>query len=100
MRCHFKKVIAVSILSVSLISLNADSETEREALTRLVQELQLLIPIVDRAERHANSQRRVRFRYDWLRKDLERMSTGIRDHLEDSRLEPRVVEPLRGEYQR
>ena len=100
MRCHFKKVIAVSILSVSLISLNADSETEREALTRLVQELQLLIPIVDRAERHAGPQRRVQFRYDWLRKDLERVSTGIRDYLEDSRLEPRVVEPLRGEYQR
>ena len=41
---------------------------------------------------------RVRFRYDWLRQDPERIRTGIRDHIEASRNAPRNVAPLRGDY--
>lgn len=52
------------------------------------------------AERHADPDARIRFRYDWLQQDLERVSQGIREHLQAPRAEPRRVEPLRGDYRR
>lgn len=77
---------------------NADSDGERAALERLVKEIQLLEPLVQEAERQADPADRSRFAYDWLREDLERMKTGIRQHLERPRTEPATVRPLTGRY--
>lgn len=78
----------------------ADADGEREALARLAHEIEALAPLVTKAETQADPDARIRFRYEWLRQDLERMRTGIQAHIDAPRAEPRKVEPLRGDYRR
>lgn len=79
---------------------HADAEGEREALARVIHELQALDPLVRSAESQANRDARVRFRYDWLRQDLERVRLGIQEHINAPRAQPRSFPPLRGDYRR
>lgn len=76
----------------------ADADTEREILTQLIHELGLLETLINRAEPASEPDARIRFRYDWLREDLERVRSGIEEHLAAPRIEPRTVLPLRGDY--
>lgn len=78
----------------------ADADGEREALARLTHEIDALAPLVAKAEAQAKPDARIRFRYEWLRQDLERVRTGIQAHIDAPRAEPRKVEPLRGDYRR
>ena len=78
----------------------ADIEAEREALSLLVFELTELQVLIDRAEREADLTQRIRFRYDWLRRDLELVRRGIQDHLDAPSTEPRTFPPLQGDYRR
>jgi RAQPRD family integrative conjugative element protein len=77
---------------------NADADPEREILVQLVHELEVFAMLVDRAERRADPDARIRFRYDWLRQDLERVRRGIKEHIDAPQSEPRQVPPLRGDY--
>lgn len=78
----------------------ADADAEREALARLLHEIEALDPLIERAAAQADPDARIRFRYDWLGQDLERVRSGIRDHLQAPRAEPRAFPPLRGDYRR
>jgi RAQPRD family integrative conjugative element protein len=78
----------------------ADRASERAYHARVAHELEAIMPLLETAERHADPDARIRFRYDWLRQDLERVGQGIREHLQAPRAEPRRVEPLRGDYRR
>ncbi len=78
----------------------ADAEGERESLARVIHELQAVEPLLRAAEAQANPDARVRFRYDWLRQDMQRMRLGIQEHINAPRAEPRSFPPLRGEYRR
>jgi RAQPRD family integrative conjugative element protein len=93
---------AAAIIAASLM-LNpafADADAEREALARVVHELETLEPLIRTAESQANPDARVRFRYDWLRQDLARVRLGVREHIDAPRAEPRTFPPLRGDYRR
>ena len=79
---------------------HADSDGEHEILTRLLHELELLQPLIDQAEAQASPGTALRFRYDWLRQDLARVSLGINQHLLGGQDAPRDIAPLRGEYER
>jgi len=96
-----RQVIAI-LLGLALTTANviADADGEREALARLAHELNALVPLVAQAESQAEPDARIRFRYDWLRQDLERVRSGIEAHINAPRAEPRKVEPLRGDYRR
>ena len=41
---------------------------------------------------------RIRLNYTWLRRDLERVKSGIQDYIETPSTEPRTFEPLQGDY--
>ena len=77
---------------------HADPDAEHKALARLIHELQALEPLIVTAQSQALLDARIRFRYDWLRQDLERIRSGIQDHIDAPRNEPRTFPPLRGEY--
>ena len=96
------QVPAAAIIAAAL-TLNpafADADAEREALARVVHELEALEPLIRTAQSQANPDARIRFRYDWLRQDLARVQLGVQEHIDAPRAEPRSFAPLRGDYRR
>lgn len=74
-----------------------DDELEREKLARIAHELDSVKALVSDAERTAPTGQRVKFRYDWLLRDLELLRQGVSSHADAPR-QPRPVVPLRGDY--
>lgn len=97
-----KSLFLAALLGIAATSnqVVADADGEREALARLAHEIEALAPLVAKAEAQAEPDARIRFRYEWLRQDLERVRAGIQAHIDAPRAEPRKVEPLRGDYRR
>ena len=91
-------VAVLAVLATSGPTTAADAE--REALARLAHELEALAPLVDAAEAGAEPAERVRFRYDWLRRDIRRVREGVLEHAAADQAEPRRYDPLRGDYRR
>ena len=90
--------IALLVFLVPLVAVLADANAERDALARLIHEIEALTPLIATAESQANPVARIRFRYDWLRQDLARIRAGIQQHIDAPRVEPRTFPPLRGDY--
>ncbi|NKB61244.1 MAG: conjugal transfer protein [Gammaproteobacteria bacterium] len=78
----------------------ADADAEREALVKIIHELNTLEPLIKHAEANAEQDSRIRFRYDWLRQDLKQIKDGIQSHIDSPRAQPRSFPPLRGDYRR
>mgnify|MGYP001545345634 CR=1 FL=1 len=78
----------------------ADADGERAALARVIHELQAIQPLITEASSQANPDARVRFQYEWLRQDLDRIRLGVQEHIDAPRAEPRTFPPLRGDYRR
>lgn len=78
----------------------ADAEAEREALVKIIHELNILELLIKHAEANAEEDSRIRFRYDWLRQDLKQIRDGIQSHIDSPRAQPRSFPPLRGDYRR
>lgn len=76
----------------------ATTEAEQEALEKIVEELDQLNKLIDKAERESDPTERIRFRYDWLRRDLKLVKNGIQDHLDAPSTEPKTFDPLEGDY--
>ena len=78
----------------------ADADGEQATLARIHHELQAIEPLITEAAAQANPDARIRFQYDWLRQDLDRIRLGIQSHIDTPRSEPRSFPPLRGDYRR
>ena len=95
-----QRTLCASLLMLLVAaSARADADSEQESLARIAQELRRLQTQVADASRHADTSARVKFRYDWLEKDLELVLRGVTDHLDAPR-QPRPVPPLTGDYRR
>ena len=90
-------VLAV-ILAVGAMTLHAERDAERDALIRVVTAIERLEPLIARAESESELHDRVRFRYDWLRRDLNEVKEGIDAFLSDTEYKPRKFEPLQADY--
>lgn len=99
---NIKHLITAMTAGTILLSItaHADSDGERAALTRLVHELAVLEPLIREAQAQADRDARIQFQYDWLQADLARVHSGIQEHINNPRAEPRQVTPLRGDYRR
>ena len=93
-------LLQVFVLGLASALVHADADAERETMARIIHELEVLQPLLAEAKAAADPDARVRFRYDWLNKDLERIRQGIQEHIDAPRAEPRAVAPLRGDYRR
>lgn len=78
----------------------ADADAEREALAKILHELNTLEPLIQRAEANAEQDSRIRFRYNWLRQDLKHIKDGVQSHIDSPRAQTRSFPPLRGDYRR
>ena len=96
------QVLAAGVIAAAFAAAPAlaDADAERETLARIAYELEALAPLIRAGESQANTDTRVRFRYDWLRQDLARVRLGIQEHIDAPRAEPRTFPPLRGDYRR
>jgi len=63
-------------------------------------EIEALEPLIREAELHADMGARIRFQYDWVRRDLKQIRFAIEEHIEAPQSEPRKVPPLLGDYRR
>ena len=99
--CRVPRLIAPMAASLLLMAnalpAQADPSLERENLARIQHELRLLRAQVASAGEVADGAARVRFRYDWLARDLDLIAASIDEHLDAPR-QPRAVPPLRGDY--
>ncbi len=100
MRTPWLPGLTVLAFLLSSSALWADADAERETLARLIHEIEALAPLIETAESQASPDARIRFRYDWLRRDLELVRSGIEEHIDAPRTEPRTFPPLRGDYRR
>ncbi|PUB78716.1 MAG: conjugal transfer protein [gamma proteobacterium symbiont of Ctena orbiculata] len=100
MRIAHLLVLGLLTTVLSTQSAIADADGERAALARIIHELQAIDPLITEAASQANPDARVRFQYEWLRQDLERIRLGIQEHIDAPRSEPRTFPPLRGDYRR
>ncbi len=97
---HYRQIISLIIAIAVTPVLYADAEAERATLARIIHELQTISPLITEAASQANPDVRIRFQYDWLRQDIERIRLGIQSHIDAPRSEPRAFPPLRGDYRR
>ncbi len=100
MKCHLwlPSFLVIGLL-ISPIAF-ADAGAEREALAKIIHDLNTLEAAIKQAEANANPDSRSRFRYDWLRQDLKQIKDGIQSHIDSPRAQPRSFPPLRGDYRR
>ncbi len=96
---HILTAVLLGIL-LPLHQAVADADGEREALARIIHELESLEPLIREAASQANPDTRIRFQYDWLRQDLDRIRLGVQSHIDTPRSDPRTFPPLHGDYRR
>ena len=100
MSYRYHQTVGLIIRLAMAPALYADADAEREALTRIVHELQAVESLITQAQAQADNDARVRFQYDWLRHDVNLMKDGIQAHIDAPRAQPRAFPPLRGDYRR
>jgi len=93
-----KRLTLIAGLSLLSSANFADTDAEREALARLIHEIEALAPLIASAESQASPDARIRFRYGWLNRELERIRAGVQEHIDAPCREPRTPPPLRGDY--
>ena len=84
-------------LSACGLACAADEDVERENLARIANEIAHVKALVAAAASGQPTGQRVKFRYDWLQRDLQLIEEGITQHADAPR-QPRPVPPLRGDY--
>lgn len=100
MKTVARTLSTILVLGVFATGTAAASEEERAYLVRIAHEIDALAPLIDTAEAHADRSARIRFRYDWLRRDLQRIREGLMEHATADQAEPRRYPPVRGDYRR
>jgi RAQPRD family integrative conjugative element protein len=91
------KAVGIAVLACVQSSALADVDSEREELARISHEIARLQGAVANASKNAATGQRVRFRYDWLARDLDLMRQGVDAHL-DAPMQPRSVPALKHDY--
>jgi RAQPRD family integrative conjugative element protein len=95
------KQYVTSVLLLMLIGVcpaYAAIDVENAHLARIKQVLASLDSLIQAAEREQEQSDRIKFHYEWLREDISKIQQGIDEKLKQSPLEPRRIEPLRGDY--
>ena len=92
------KSATVFLLALWLIPCRADVELERHNLAKLVEEIDFLMRRVDQIKQEKSSDQRVYFHYGRLKEDLNKVRSGINDHITGSLNAGRQIKPVSGHY--
>ena len=80
------------------INAYANPALENRELAKIQLVLRSIYPMLNKAEEQQVKTQRIRFRYDWLRRDLASIQQGIADKLHGILVEPRSFKPIKGDY--
>lgn len=83
---------------VSNSSVFADSTQENITLSRISNILNAVYPLIDKAQKESDKNKRIKFQYTWLKKDIQKIQSGIAQKINEKDIEPRVVAPLSTKY--
>jgi RAQPRD family integrative conjugative element protein len=97
---HLWQIISFIMGLAITPAMHANVDAEREALARIIHELQAIESLIDKAQAQSEKDTRIRFQYQWLRQDLNQIKSGIRSHIDAPRAQPRSFPPLHGDYRR
>lgn len=101
MQHHIMKAVQPAMMALAMAlampAAHADEDAQHETLARIAYELSRLEQLTAEAQKQQEPNTRVRFRFDWLGRDLALVRRGIEDH-QDAPRQPRPVPPLRGDY--
>lgn len=86
------------MLSVSIIHVYANTEQMTMTLQRISHVLQQINPLINEAQTEQGSNARIKFRFDLLRADIAKIQSGITEQLDRVTIQPRTVQPLKGDY--
>ena len=78
---------------------SADTETENQALTRLVHEMDALNIIIKEAKHQQDPHDKQTFQYMQLQADLKKVRAGILAHINRTKELPKRITPIQGDYQ-
>lgn len=96
-------VLPLLLLVLSLSQSAAAGEAakdEYQALLKIDRHLSELAVLIDEAELAADPDSRIRFRYDWLRRDIAHVRNGVQAHIHRPLAEKQANVALQGDYQR
>jgi RAQPRD family integrative conjugative element protein len=97
------KLLPLLLLSVLLCENAAADDTlsgEHRALLKIDRHLAELVTLIEAAEQLADPDDRIRFRYDWLRRDIAKVRNGVQAHIHRPLAEKLVNAELHGDYRR
>jgi RAQPRD family integrative conjugative element protein len=80
------------------MSAYANTALENQELSKIRQIIRLIYPMINIAEAQQVKNKRIKFRYDWLRHDLASIQHGIEAKLHGVLVEPRTFKPIHGDY--
>lgn len=97
-----KTLLTLILICFSFLSstASADSDSERENLSRIIREIDYLIGEVSNIKKDAPDNQRINFEYNMLIDDLIKVRQGISDHINSSLDASRPIKPLNGVYSR
>ena len=73
---------------------------EHRALLKIDRHLAELVTLIEAAEQSADPDARIRFRYDWLRRDIATVRKGVQAHIHRPLAEKLANAELHGDYRR
>jgi len=91
-------LVLVAIVGLSSVNTFADTAQENTTLSRISNILNAVYPLIAKAQKEADPNTRVKFRYDWLQKDIQAIQSGIAERINASKIEPRAIQPLKTHY--
>ncbi|MGS2722114.1 integrative conjugative element protein, RAQPRD family [Porticoccus sp. GXU_MW_L64] len=94
-----KKLTAAILLTLLILPAHAVTDSERQALKRVHDEIFATIQLVQEAAKSANPNDRQKVNYTRLLEDLKKIQKGIAEVILSKRREPRSLPPIKGEYQ-
>lgn len=89
------KIITAIILLLFCATIFASENTE---LARINSILNSVYPLIAKAQKEAEPNSRIKFHYNWLQADIQRIQAGIAQKINYLPLEPSIIIPPKNSY--
>ena len=97
---HLRPLLLLSLLLWQSATADETARNEHQALLKIDRHLAELVMLIEEAELAADPDSRIRFRYDWLRRDIARVRKGVQAHIHRPLADKQANAALQGDYRR